>query len=227
MRVEPREDGAYRIFNRELAFYTDPRTGEYVDTWTNPFSGEECEVSPIHNLVVNAEVAPIMKMDFDGTMVEVPFSPPWILRGERAFNTFEIHTAYPNPMDPAVWPRESAGPISRVSEIFQRYGRLADLEDPDATEADYAGSWTRVGPWLPWMRQGQASGHILYRTFIERTGRPENLPEKLVARTEERFPEYFQAPGPETWGQHNDSSWSVYMAEHEPLPTLEPTDDEG
>jgi len=218
LRVEAQDDGSYRMFNRELAYYKDPKTGEYLDEWQNPLNGETVEVSPIHNMTVNAEIAPIMKMDFDGTVMEVPFSPPWHFFGDKAFSLFEVHTAFPNPMTPEKWPRDSAGPVTRISERFQRLTSLSQLEDPDRTHADYTGVWTRIGPWLPWMLQGQAPGHLLYRTFMNRTGTADKLPGPLVARTEERFPQYFEAPGPETWGGPNDSSFSVYMQEHEPKP---------
>jgi hypothetical protein len=72
MRVAPQKDGTYRVFNRELAFYKDPKTDEFIDEWTNPITGEKCQVSPIHNRIVNATVAPVVRQDFDGHMVERP-----------------------------------------------------------------------------------------------------------------------------------------------------------
>jgi hypothetical protein len=216
LRVATQPDGSYRLFNRELAYYKDPKTGEFIDTWTNPFTNETVVVSPIHNKTVNAEIAPVMKMDFDGTSVEVPFSPPWTVQGGKAFSLFEVHTAFPNPMKPDVWPRESAGPVTRISEIFQRTTTLAELADPARTSADYAGTWTRIGPWLPWMLQGQAPGHILYRTFMDRTGTADRLPKALRERAEKLHPDFFEAPADSTWGGPNDSSFSTYMSENQP-----------
>ena len=221
LRVSPQDNNTYRLFNRELAFYKDPATGQFIDEWTNPITNEKCEVSPIHNAVVNAEVAPILKQDFDGTIVEVPFSPPWTQLGDRVFSTFELHAAFPNPMSPQQWPRESSGPLTRISEIFQRITSAEQLANTDLTSADYAGTWTRVGPWLPWMLMGQADGHILYRTFMDKTGPVSNLPKPLLDLTEKRFPEFLQSPGDDTWGQPNDSSFTVYMSEREPVPQTE------
>lgn len=223
LRTEPRADGTYRIFNRECAFYTHPFTGEYMDTWTNPFTGEEVEVSPIHNMVVNAEIAPIFKMDFDGKVQEVPFTPPWWVQEkiDTVMNMFEIHVAPPSPMSVEKWPRESAGPINRISEMFHRTVKLSELQDESRTWVDYSGVWTRIGPWLPWMLQGQAPGYLLYRTFMTRPGTIERMPDKLLARVSDKLGEqYFQAPPPDTWGSKNDSSFSVYMEENEPKPAL-------
>ena len=34
------EDGNIRRINKEVIFYSDPRTGEIIEEWTNPWTGE-------------------------------------------------------------------------------------------------------------------------------------------------------------------------------------------
>jgi len=219
LRIESQSDGTYRAFNRECAFYTDAESGEYIDSWNNPFINEEVEVASIHNMTVNAELAPVFKMDFDGEVQEVPFLPPWIVQDQidTAMSLFELHVAPPNPLDVKTWPRESAGPINRISEIFQRSARLSDLQNTDLTGCSFDGVWTRVGPWLPWMLQGQAPGHIMYRTFMTKPGRLENMPERFLKQVSDKLGEqYFSAPKSSTWGAQNDSSFTVYMSENRP-----------
>lgn len=218
MRVKPMGDNVYRVFNREFAAYTDVKTGEIIETWKNPYTDETVEAVPIQNMTVTAQISPIVEQDFDGHKVKFPFTPPWIVQTDKAFQLFEVHAAFPNPMKVEQWPRESAGPINRTSEMFQRMASLADLENPDLSCADYVGTWTRIGPWLPWMLMGQADGHILYRSFMNRTGRVENLPPNLLAYMEKKYPAFLKAPGDEAWGTPNDSSWTVYMAGRTPKP---------
>ena len=223
LRTEARDDGSYRLFNRECAFYKHPMTGEYIDTWTNPFTGEEVKVVSIHNMTVNAEVAPVFKMDFDGKVQEIPFAPPWWVQEkiDTAMNMFEVHVAPPSPMSVEKWPRESAGPINRISEMFHRSVSLSELQDDSLSSVDYTGVWTRIGPWLPWMLQGQAPGSILYRTFMTRPATIDKMPEPLLRQVSDKLGEqYFEAPPPESWGAQNDSSFSVYMEENEPAPPL-------
>lgn len=220
LRVRPMENGSYRMFNREVAFYKDLRTGAVLDSWTSPFHKQVCEVSHIHNRIVNVELSPMMKMDIDGNRFEIPFRPPWEVMGDTAFSTFEVHTALPNSMSPDAWPRESAGPVLRLSEVFQRVTSLQELASPGRSFASYVGSWTRVGPFLPWMLQGQAAGHLMYRASMKRLGSVDELPSWLREVTARRYPEFFHAPGEETWGQTNDSSFSVYMQERSPAPPL-------
>jgi hypothetical protein len=218
LRSVPTADGKYRIMNREIAFYSNPFSGQYVDVWKNPLTGEDCEVQPIHNHYVAAELSPVMKMDFEGTMREFPFTPPWTVLGADVFQVFEVHTAYPSPMKVAQWPRESSGDVIRISEIFQRTARLAEIEDESRTSAHYTGTWTRVGPWLPWMLMGQAEGHILYRTFMKKLYSVDELPAQLRDATAKRYPEFFEAPALSDWGKPNDSSWGTYMKECRPRP---------
>jgi hypothetical protein len=227
VRTEPQADGSFRVFNRECAFYKDLKTGEFIDVWKNTFTKEEVEVMPIHNMTVNAnlivseKVGAAIEMDFDGNLMEVPLPLGWTNFGDKLFSTFEVHTMFPNELKPDIWPRESAGRILRIAEIFQRVANMAELENPDTTSADYSGTWTRVGPWLPWMLQGQADGNLIFRTFMTKLKSIDELPRPLLEITQERLPEFFVAPLPETWGGKNDSSFSVYVAENEPKPPLE------
>jgi hypothetical protein len=227
VRTVAQPDGSFRVFNRECAFYKDLKTGEFLDTWKNPFNKEVVDVMPIHNMTVNAhlivseKVGTAIEMDFDGTLMEVPLPLRWDTFGDKLFSTFEVHTMFPNELKPDVWPRESAGRILRIAEIFQRVANLAELENRNTSSADYSGTWTRVGPWLPWMLQGQAEGNLIFRTFMTKLKSIDELPKPLRQITEERLPEFFVAPLAETWGGKNDSSFSVYVRENEPKPPLD------
>ena len=48
-RLVPQEDGTIRRLNREVIYYTNPRTGELIHTWTNPWTGEETNVVQVAN----------------------------------------------------------------------------------------------------------------------------------------------------------------------------------
>ena len=218
-RVEPRGDNVYRMFNREFAVYKDLSSGRYLDRWHNPLIDETVDVLPIQNLTVNAEIAPITKQDFDGTMVESPFTPPWIVQQGTAFSLLEVHTAFPNPMTPKEWPRESAGPVNRTSEMFNRAASYAELADPGLPHVYSTGTWVRVSPWLPWMLMGQRKGHLMYRTFMQRTGSASSLPPQLFNYMSKYFPDFLSAPSPNSWGSPNDSSFLVYMKKRSPAPT--------
>ena len=202
VRTEAQPDGSFKVFNRELAFYKDLKTGEFIDKWTNPYTKEEVDVMPIHNMTVNAnlivseKVGTAIEMDFDGNLMEVPLPLGWHEFGDKLFSNFEVHTMFPNELKPEEWPRESAGKILQdCRDISTRVANLAEVENPDTTSTDYSGTWTRVGPWLPWMLMGQAEGNLFFRTFMTKLNSIDQIPRPVERRLlRSGLPEYFVAP---------------------------------
>lgn len=216
-RIEPQPENKYRVFNRELAFYSDIKTGEFVDVWDNPLNNETVEVLPIQNMTVNAEIAPIFEFDMEGTIVRSPFNPPWEILNGRALALFEVHQELKSELQPDEWPRESSGEMMRISEMFHRHCSVADLENQDLTSIPYVGTWMRLAPYLPWMLMGQTEGHLYYRCSMHKFTRVEQLPKAFLAKAEREYPEFLSAPEPESWGTPNNSSFNVYKESRSPM----------
>ncbi|NND53906.1 MAG: DUF1838 family protein [Gammaproteobacteria bacterium] len=221
MRVQPvdTERGpGYRVFNRELAFYKDLRTGKFVDEWTNPLNGKLVETFPMHNMTVNAETAPILKFDVEGTEISIPFPASWRTVGPYVFSTFEIHTSVPSELQPEEWPMESPGPMTRISEMFQRTVNMSDLRNPELTSIPYTGTWTRLSSWYPWMLMGQAEGNLYFRANMAKLSGPEEIPAAFVEKANEKHAAYLEPPSLDSWGQPNDSTYNTYERERSPQP---------
>jgi hypothetical protein len=69
-----------------------------------------------------------------------------------------IHLFYKNALQPDKWPRESGGPMARVSEFFTYFIELADVQNTIVTKLPFHGTWSRITPWLPWLLMGPAMG---------------------------------------------------------------------
>jgi len=218
-RVVPLETGGYRVFNRELAFYKDLKTGQYLDTWTNPLNNEKCEVFPIQNMFVNADTAPIFEFDMEGTKIRQPFNPPWTIAGDWATSLFEIHQSVKSELQPEEWPRESPGKFTRISEMFHRHVRVSDLNNQDLTSVPTVGSWMRIASWFPWMLMGQTEGHLFFRCLTQKFGNVKELPKAFLAKAEKEYPQYLDAPPVDSWGkQPNDSTFNMYKRLRKPAP---------
>ena len=50
-------------------------------------------------------------------------------------------------------------------ELFLTYARNSNLYDESLSEVGYIGSWSRIGPWLPWFEKVL---YIYYMTFIKK-----------------------------------------------------------
>ncbi len=197
-RAEKQPDGVWRLYTRELTFYRDLKTGKIIDSWDNPLSGERNEVVQVANDPVN-------------TVLNAPGRPlhlPWVEAGDEVMLTLNIPLAYPNPLQPAEFPAESSGPTYMGSEHFMFFAPRAAMEDPTLKSVPVTYGWTRVGPWLPWMKLGTRPGSLLYIAQGNKRASVDELPADIRELVRSKYPEYARAP--ETWVQPNMTSWSYY-----------------
>ena len=106
-RTVPREDGTFMNLQREVLYYTDPFSGQILDRWANPLTGEEVSVVHVYNDPVNSVYAPEFKQKFgdDGEEVAFPFLLPWTFMGDTAMTVFDVNASWKNVLTPAEWPR--------------------------------------------------------------------------------------------------------------------------
>jgi hypothetical protein len=226
IRVVRRADGNYDRMSKEVVFYLDPNSGEILDEWDNPYSGEHVHVVDIandpYNWVIRDWVGPPALPGVDTHNIpepanKKPFKFHWTEFGADTLVVEEGGNAwYPNKLDPAKWPRESAGSMVQASEYFRYFIRRDDLEDPSQTRLPHNGVWIRITPWLPWMLMGQAPGHCLYNGMFTASDTLEHYKPAVLARVRERYPQFLTAPT--TWYGPSLSSIEHYALEQKPAP---------
>jgi hypothetical protein len=204
-RSEKLADGTWRLLTRELTFYRDLATGQIIDEWENPFNGQTVDVVHVANDPVNTVL--------NAPGREVPM--PWVQAGDTLMLTLNIPLAYPNPLTPAQFPAESSGPMYIGSEHFMFFTPREAMEDAALSQVPVTYGWTRVGPWLPWMKLGTTPGSLLYVAQGNKRASVDELPADIRQRIARHYPEYATAPS--QWVQPNVTSWSYYRD----LPRLE------
>ncbi|MBL8198329.1 MAG: DUF1838 family protein [Rhodoferax sp.] len=225
-RVLRQADGSYQRLCRELVFYRDLATGQLLDQWRNPYTGEQLRVVDIANDPFNYVISEYFPdpPSYGGLNKDKPPKRPlrlnWGLVNDTVTLDSDIHLYYRNALDPARWPRESAGPMNRVSELFRYFIRREDAENPELTHMPHNGVWSRVTPWLPWMLMGQAPGHALYMGRFTSIASAEQAPPAVLARVRERYPLYLTAP--DRWVEPSYSSLENYARTQEPAPPRAP-----
>ncbi|MDJ0929443.1 MAG: DUF1838 family protein [Gammaproteobacteria bacterium] len=222
-RLEQRPDGSIARLLREVGVYTDLRSGEVLEEWRNPFLNETVRVVPVANDPFNFVIEEYFPEPptYGGLNQEkpprIPFVLPWRQRGDWLDMEIHIHLLYPNALQPDKWPRESAGPMARVSEFFAHHLPAADMQNPDLTSLNYHGVWNRVTPWLPWMLMGQQPGHCQYFCFMGKGDDLERVHSRAVLDyIEKNYPTYFDAPT--EWVDPSLSSIERYALEQQPAP---------
>ncbi len=223
IRLRQRPDGAIERLCREIIAYTDLRSGEVLDDWLNPLSGERVRAvhvanDPFNYLIEDHFPAPpkMGGLNAADAPLRVPFVLPWYQHGDQVAMEIHVHLAYPSALQPDTWPRESAGSIAQVSEFFAHHVLAADLQNPKVTSLDYQGVWNRITPWLPWMLMGQRPGHCQYACFMGTTQDLESvLSRSVLDFAHKRYAKYFDAPS--EWSDNTSlSSLENYAKEQKP-----------
>jgi hypothetical protein len=222
-KLIPMADGSagYRRILREVGFYYDLATGKIVEELDNPYTGARVKVVPIANDPFNAVIRDTLPPlpTYGGlntaTREPRPFLLDWQLQApDRVLMRRTVNLYYKNALDPAIWARESSGPMVQVSEVFNYVINLHDLQNEELTHTDYSGTWTRWTPWLPWMLMGPAPGGCLYQCFMGTPATLDDIPQDILEYTQKHFPKYLTAP--DDWVEPSLSSIEMYAKTQTP-----------
>jgi Protein of unknown function (DUF1838). len=203
-RMIPQEDGSYHWVTREVSYYVDLKTGEILDTWSNPISNEEVCVVHVANDPVSNKFATPPK---EGPN-PYAFFTNFDVMGDVAALRWDIPLKYPNALSPKEFPQESTGDNYIASEHFIFFADMEELTDPEASSTATHYSWARTGPWLPWMMLAETPGYLIYSGHGRKYDSFSELSEQLRDYTEKHYPEYLDAPT--SFYQPNETSWTYY-----------------
>lgn len=208
------DNGNVRLRGKEVGYFADMRSGEVLDTWDNPYTGEKVKVFNFLNDRIRGELSPEMpKFDFgdsndaptlmnEGTAIvnedgSVPFILPWSQYGDNMMLSWDYTHRYKNPVTPEGWPKASTGAFINPSEHFTFTTRLAELQDRSNPSAQFQCGFSRISPWWPWMRMGGSGvdGVLFGRMHSHKTNIGfDEIPPKVLAYTEKNYPEFLEAP---------------------------------
>ena len=203
---DPKRGLGYRTVSREVMFYLDPETNEVVDTWTNPWSGEEVRVIQVANDPVNMNInRPRYAYDEDGepqARLNAIEHDGFYLNGGGAARLF-----YENPL--AGDYQDYVGGTYHAMEFGTGAVPIDDLLDGDANVVkDRVISWARVSKFLPWMKMGDRDGVVIFHTAGMRLDSWDDLPDVVKDEINENYPQYVGAP-PIDDARPNETSWTV------------------
>jgi Protein of unknown function (DUF1838) len=199
-RFVKQDDGGMQIITREVGYYRDLQTGEFLKEWANPFTNEKNTVLHIANDPVNSRF-PAPK---PGEVGRMGF---WV-SGDDVILRTDVPLAYPNPLQPAEFPAESSGPTYLASEHFTFFAKKSALADSKAVSVPVTYAWARTGPWLPWMKMGARPGYLIYSGHGRKFMTFDELPADIRDFTRANYPLYMKSP--DTFTTPNETSWTYY-----------------
>lgn len=200
---DPKRGKGWRLISREVMLMLDPKTGEVLSQWENPYTGETVEVMQIHNDPVNGR--PNFATGADGkpmTLDSMCDAGPFV------FMPFEAPLFYPNPL--AGEYQEFIGGEYHAMEIFDFAALKSELFDSTTPTAYPIVSWVRISGWAPWMKMGSRPGQMVFNAMGRKLpGGFDELPEVLKTEIRANYPIYEQAP-PKDDARPNETTWTKF-----------------
>lgn len=200
--VEDPELGAgVRLITREILLYQDPKTGEVLRSWRNPWTGKTVEVIHVANDPVNN--GPFFATGRDGR--EFPFTGT--IKEGMWWSTSTIPLFYNNPLAGEF--QAYVGGAYHATEMFNFMGDVDDLVDESKPSADVRVGWVRLAQWLPWMEMGSRPGVMYMHTAGKKLETFEALSDTMKREIAENYPEY-KSPPPADDDRPNETSWTYF-----------------
>ncbi len=200
---DPERGKGWRLISREIMLMLDPKTGEVLNEWENPYTGKTVKVMQIHNDPVNGR--PNYAKDADGK----PFSLSTLREaGAYVFMPFEVPLFYTNPL--AGHYQDYVGGKYHAMEIFDFAAMKDELYDSTKPTAYPMISWVRISAWAPWMKMGGRPGQMVFNAMGRKLpGGFEELPDVLKNEIRANYPVYEQAP-PKDDTRRNETTWTKF-----------------
>jgi len=120
----------------------------------------------------------------------------------------EVPLRYPNVLTRAEYPQYSSGDWYEAMELFNTFVKTSDMQDAKRTSVPASGSWSRVGPWLPWMEMGNSQGQLVYHGRSVKFDSVDGLPRALREHTARHHPKFLEAPT--EYSESSATSWTVF-----------------
>ena len=199
---DPVRGEGYRSVSREIMVYLDPATGEIIDQWKNPWTGETVEVIHVANDPVNMR-APSFARDATGKPARVTLRQ----YGDLLVSSREVPLFYENPLAGAY--QDYIGGKYHAMEIFNTFYSAADFLAPKGPRISPSRlAWQRVSGLLPWMRMGDRPGVMIFNATGFSTFDRAQISPKLMQILQTRYPEHLTPP-PLGDARPNATTWTI------------------
>jgi hypothetical protein len=198
---DPKRGKGWRLISREVMLYLDPKTGEVLREWANPWTGEKVEVMHIANDPVNQR--PMFPYAADGT----PFKFNGRREGRWIFAPFEAPLFYTNPL--AGDYQDYIGGKYHAMEIFDFAYDAEEMLNTRNKTAYPIISWVRISDWMPWMKMRGRQGQLVFNAMGNKLKSYDELPQVLKDEIALNYPAY-TAPPPGDDMRPNETTWTVF-----------------
>lgn len=199
-------DHTYFRRNYDLGLFCDPETDEILETYQNPFTGEE-------NIPLHYKSGPLEGTISPKRSNGEPYILPWRVTGDQLSLTETAYGERENYLSPETWPKASTGPQLYFNTSSTYFADVQDVENPNLSSVTADHVWTFLTPFPAWMLVGDMPGFAMWRWAARKIIDATELDPVIVAGIEQRMPNFFTDALP--WKEHSNG-WVQYIKERQP-----------
>ncbi|TDJ44669.1 MAG: DUF1838 domain-containing protein [Gammaproteobacteria bacterium] len=181
-------DGSFKLAMFELTYYTDLASGEMLETFDNPYTGQTDRVSHVRlgpevRIQTRAGIArpdnPLVK-DYTSSL------GPALIRGDDVWipTSVEARIKFPKPTAPEIL-------LSLYTTV---HGTLRDALNPALISAPCSLAFQNVLKWEPFMRMGDRPGHMMSQAAGKKLESVDALPADYLRIAERMHGKYIRDP---------------------------------
>ncbi len=194
------QQGQWFLTSRELTFYLDPQTNQVLDHWQNPWT---------------EEVVPVVHVANNPVQNSLEGEYPVFVDGNNVTFSLDIPLTYPNVLAESKFQDYSPEPLYQAGEFFKFTVPVRKVTNSSTTTVPLvASTWTRLGPWLPWMKMKGKPGQLVYSANVRKFQDFEELSPLLRQVIQSRLPMYQEAPRC-FLATSNETSWTYFRKHFE------------
>jgi len=185
------EGEGFRTKTLSAIFYTDIHSGEILDQFDNPFTGERL---PVRQPGVNRSSRLYNKAGMIADRAERTgftmsqygeVGPAWIVgddvwcRGDTGFRGE---------------PTTAEGRLIQINDWSTYHGSIAEVADSDVKSANATQAFNDINTWPGWLNMGEVQGNYVSRGFGRKSWSMDGMPPEWSAIMRDRYPKEFADP---------------------------------
>ncbi len=185
------EGEGFRTKTMSAIFYTDIESGELLETFDNPFTGERV---PVRQPGLNRSSRLYNKLGMVREPLERPglnisqygdVGPAWIVgddvwcRGDTGFRGE---------------PTTAEGRLAQVNDWSTYHGSISEVANPDVKSAYATQAFNDINTWPGWLNMGDHPGNYVSRGFGRKSWSMDGMPPEWSAIMRDQYAREFADP---------------------------------
>ena len=187
-RYIQRPDGTYEGRALEIAYLTDLETGERLEAFKNPYTGETLKDIPMTRFGPR----PIQVGPNEAERLSVPGVDRDVVQRFLPFRIVNDTVWLVEEIQARFVPEE--GPPLLTTSVTNYGAKISEVLDPKLKTVGTEVSYTDTVNWMPWMNMGDRPGIVMGNATGRTVPSKDDLPPKHLALTREFHPDVLDDP---------------------------------